>query len=178
MKKLEKLEKEVVIKLKVLFENDKNGTISINVGLKNNETIDQIFVRCFKRRPHSDDIRSIQKRFVDDKIACKAFDNNDMIQVLEKETVRSILNKHLLCFLNDVVEAASTENSNYLEFAEISDYHSGEKEWINDLWENEISKKKRKVLLGKAQQLKDIIESFQIQVHNLAFKFLLYITSK
>ena len=73
--------------------------------------------------------------------------------------------------------AASTD-SNYTGFVEISDYHSGEKEWINDLWENEISKKKRKVLLGKAQQLKDIIESFQIRVHNLSFKFLLYITSK
>ncbi len=178
MKKMKNLEKEVVIKLKALFENDKNGTRSINVGLKNNETIEQIFARCFKRRPHSADIRSIQKRFVDDKNARKAFDNNDMIQVLEKETVRVILNRHLLYFLNDVVDAASTENSNYTEFAEISDYHSGEKEWINDLWKNEISKKKRKVLLGKAQQLKDIIGSFQIQVHNLSFKFLLYITSK
>ena len=169
-----------------MVSNDKNGLRSIKRGISKNESILQLMVRLDKRRSSVATAALInfydQKRVVQDDAIKKspAKDEQDekdahSIQVVEKEVVRQILNQHLLNFLNEVISSGKNIST---EFAELEDYHSGEKDWINNIWDEEISKKKRKFLLGKAQQLKDVIDTFQIGVHNLSFKFLLHLTSK
>jgi len=179
--------------LKFIVSNDKNGKRSIKNGIAAGESRLKLLQRLDKRRRSVTSLK-LAKFYEDDTVqtspsvgimqgAIATSVNSDSqpsqpsqpIQVVEKEIVRDILNGHLLNFLNEVISSGENECT---EFAELSDYHSGEKEWINNIWDEEISKKKRKFLLGKAQQLKDVIETFQIRVHDLSFKFLLHLTSK
>lgn len=173
---MKKLTKKTIDKIIDLFANDKNGARSINVGLRNKETVEQLIGRAFKRRPGSADVRVIRATYMNDKIAIEnALNDRDMIQVVSKETVRTILNNQMLNFLNEVMLTVGSDESEIYD--DISEYDRDEMAYMNDCWDG-LKKKERKFLLGKAQQLKDVIESFQIRVHDLSFKFLLYITSK
>jgi len=176
--------------VKEMFKNDTSGwnyiARGINKGLGNKEVIRRAIIR--KMRRHNQELIDLglsigfdvsvllKKSIKEDEGESTKTDtkiDSHQVQVIEKEIVRDILNQHLFNFLNEVITTGD-----YVAFKNLSDYNSGEKDFINHIWNNEIAKKKKRTLLGKAQQLKDIIETFQIRVHDLSFKFLLYITSK